>query len=162
MSIFSARTASEVFAIWLDKLDSETRRRAKAINFGIIYGISAFGLAMRQLGIPQGEARDYIAAYFEKFPNIKAYMERTKTEAREDGFVHASGRRIHISGFTASNPAMRGFAERQQSLPIQGTAADIIKRAMIQLPPVFMAHQFLLLCYCKCDELIFEVPTDAP
>ena len=72
-----ARTASEVFAIPLDKLDSETRRRAKAINFGIIYGISAFGLA-RQLGIPQGEARDYIAAYFEKFPNIKAYMERTK------------------------------------------------------------------------------------
>ena len=157
-----ARTASEVFTIPLDKLDSETRRRAKAINFGIIYGISAFGLA-RQLGIPQGEARDYIAAYFEKFPNIKAYMERTKTEAREDGFVSTLfGRRIHISGFTASNPAMRGFAERQAiNAPIQGTAADIIKRAMIQLPPVLAAQSIPAAMLLQVhDELIFEVPTD--
>ena len=157
-----ARTASEVFGIPLDKLDSETRRRAKAINFGIIYGISAFGLA-RQLGIPQSESRDYISAYFEKFPNIKAYMERTKTEAREDGFVTTLfGRRIHISGFTASNPAMRGFAERQAiNAPIQGTAADIIKRAMIQLPPILAARSIpadmLLQVH---DELIFEVPAD--
>jgi DNA polymerase-1 len=125
-----ARTASEVFGIPLNMLDSETRRRAKAINFGIIYGISAFGLA-RQLGISQSESRDYIASYFEKFPNIKAYMERTKAEAREDGFVRTLfGRRIHISGFNASNPAMRGFAERQAiNAPIH-------------------------------DELIFEVPAD--
>ena len=130
-----ASTASEVFGIPLDQLDSETRRRAKAINFGIIYGISPFGLA-RQLGIQQAESRDYINAYFEKFPNIKAYMERTKTEAREDGFVETLfGRRIHISGFAASNLATRGFAERQAiNAPIQGSAADIIKRAMIQLP----------------------------
>jgi DNA polymerase-1 len=157
-----ARTASEVFGIPLDKLDSETRRRAKAINFGIVYGISAFGLA-RQLGITQSESRDYIASYFEKFPNIKAYMERTKTEAREDGFVSTLfGRRIHISGFTANNPAMRGFAERQAiNAPIQGTAADIIKRAMIQLPPILAARSIpadmLLQVH---DELIFEVPAD--
>ncbi len=157
-----ASTASEVFGIPLDALDSETRRRAKAINFGIIYGISAFGLA-RQLGIPQIEARDYIKSYFEKFPNIKAYMERTKTEAREYGFVSTLfGRRIHISGFTASNPAMRGFAERQAiNAPIQGTAADIIKRAMVQLPPILAAQSIpadmLLQVH---DELIFEVPAE--
>ena len=155
-----ARTASEVFGIPLDDLDSETRRRAKAINFGIIYGISAFGLA-RQLSIPQAESRDYINAYFEKFPNIKAYMERTKTEAREDGYVETLfGRRIHISGFTASNPAMRGFAERQAiNAPIQGTAADIIKRAMIRLPQQMaekaVPADMLLQVH---DELIFEVP----
>jgi DNA polymerase-1 len=155
-----ARTASEVFGIPLDDLDSETRRRAKAINFGIIYGISAFGLA-RQLSIPQAESRDYINAYFEKFPNIKAYMERTKIEAREDGYVETLfGRRIHISGFTASNPAMRGFAERQAiNAPIQGTAADIIKRAMIRLPQQMaekaVPADMLLQVH---DELIFEVP----
>ena len=158
-----ASTASEVFGIPLDQLDSETRRRAKAINFGIIYGISPFGLA-RQLGIPQAESRDYINAYFEKFPNIKAYMERTKTEAREDGFVETLfGRRIHISGFTASNPAMRGFAERQAiNAPIQGSAADIIKRAMIQLP-VALAEQSIpadMLLQVH-DELIFEVPEES-
>ena len=157
-----ASTASEVFGIPLDQLDSETRRRAKAINFGIIYGISPFGLA-RQLGIQQAESRDYINAYFEKFPNIKAYMERTKTEAREDGFVETLfGRRIHISGFTASNPAMRGFAERQAiNAPIQGSAADIIKRAMIQLP-VALAEQSIpadMLLQVH-DELIFEVPEE--
>ena len=109
---------------------------------------------------PQAESRDYINAYFEKFPNIKAYMERTKTEAREDGFVETLfGRRIHISGFTASNPAMRGFAERQAiNAPIQGSAADIIKRAMIQLPKALAEHStpadMLLQVH---DELIFEV-----
>ena len=157
-----SRTASEVFGIPLDALDNETRRRAKAINFGIIYGISAFGLA-RQLGIPQSESRDYIASYFEKFPNIKVYMERTKTEAREDGFVSTLfGRRIHISGFTASNPAMRGFAERQAiNAPIQGTAADIIKRAMIQLPPILAAHSISADMLLQVhDELIFEVPEE--
>ena len=157
-----ARTASEVFGIPLDKLDGETRRRAKAINFGIIYGISAFGLA-KQLGIPQGEARDYITAYFEKFPNIKAYMEHTKTKAREDGFVSTLfGRRIHISGFTSSNPAMRGFAERQAiNAPIQGTAADIIKRAMIQLPQVLAAKSLPAVMLLQVhDELIFEVPAN--
>ena len=130
-----ARTASEVFGVPLDQMDGETRRRAKAINFGIIYGISGFGLA-RQLGIRQGEARDYINAYFENFPGIRAYMDRIKLKARETGHVETLfGRRIHIAGITASNPAQRGFAERQAiNAPIQGSAADIIKRAMVRLP----------------------------
>ena len=153
-----ARTASEVFGVPLDSMDSETRRRAKAINFGIIYGISGFGLA-RQLGIRQGEARDYIAAYFENFPGIRTYMDKIKTEARETGFVETLfGRRIHINGITSSNPAQRGFAERQAiNAPIQGSAADIIKRAMIRLPAALRSAgieaQMLLQVH---DELIFE------
>jgi len=157
-----AQTASEVFGVPLASMDGETRRRAKAINFGIIYGISAFGLA-RQLGIRQAEARDYIAAYFENFPGIKGYMERIKLAAREDAFVETLfGRRIHISGIKSSNPAARGFAERQAiNAPIQGTAADIIKRAMVRLPAALDAAgvkaDMLLQVH---DELIFEVPDD--
>lgn len=157
-----ARTASEVFGVPLDQMDGETRRRAKAINFGIIYGISGFGLA-RQLGIRQGEARDYINAYFENFPGIKSYMEKIKNEAREDGYVETLfGRRIHIGGIKASNPAMRGFAERQAiNAPIQGSAADIIKRAMIRLPAALetagIKADMLLQVH---DELIFEAPED--
>jgi len=155
-----ARTASEVFGVPLDQMDSETRRRAKAINFGIIYGISAFGLA-RQLGISRGEASDYITAYFKNFPGIKDYMERIKVSAREDGFVETLfGRRIHISGFSGGNQAMRGFAERQAiNAPIQGSAADIIKRAMIRINPALnqagLGARMLLQVH---DELIFEVP----
>ena len=157
-----ARTASEVFGVPLDDMDGETRRRAKAINFGIIYGISGFGLA-RQLGIRQAEARDYIAAYFENFPGIRAYMERIKLEAREVGHVETLfGRRIHISGIAASNPAQRGFAERQAiNAPIQGSAADIIKRAMIRLPEALdeagLDVKMLLQVH---DELIFEANAD--
>ena len=153
-----ARTASEVFGVPLDDMDSETRRRAKAINFGIIYGISGFGLA-RQLGIRQAEARDYIAAYFENFPGIRDYMDRIKLEAREDGHVETLfGRRIHIGGIAASNPAQRGFAERQAiNAPIQGSAADIIKRAMVRLPGALadagLDAKMLLQVH---DELIFE------
>lgn len=155
-----ARTASEVFGVPLAEMDDETRRRAKAINFGIIYGISGFGLA-RQLGIRQGEARDYIAAYFDNFPGIKDYMERIKNEAREDGFVETLfGRRIHINGIQGNNPAMRGFAERQAiNAPIQGSAADIIKRAMVRLPAALrdagIKADMLLQVH---DELIFETP----
>ena len=153
-----ARTASEVFGVPLDQMDGETRRRAKAINFGIIYGISGFGLA-RQLGIRQGEARDYINAYFENFPGIRAYMDRIKLEARETGHVETLfGRRIHIAGITASNPAQRGFAERQAiNAPIQGSAADIIKRAMVRFPSALaeagIEARMLLQVH---DELIFE------
>ena len=105
--------------------------------------------------------RDYIAAYFEKFPNIKAYMN-APNRARRWFCKHVIRRRIHISGFTASNPAMRGFAERQAiNAPIQGTAADIIKRAMIQLPPVLAAQSIPAAMLLQVhDELIFEVPTD--
>ena len=157
-----ARTASEVFGVPLDQMDGETRRRAKAINFGIVYGISAFGLG-RQLGIRQGEARDYIAAYFDNFPGIKSYMERIKNEAREDGFVETLfGRRIHINGIKGKNPAMRGFAERQAiNAPIQGSAADIIKRAMIRLPATLDAANLNAVMLLQVhDELIFEVPED--
>lgn len=155
-----AQTASEVFGVPLDEMTSETRRRAKAINFGIIYGISGFGLA-RQLMIPQGEARDYIAAYFERFPGIRAYMDEMKLKAREDGFVETLfGRRLYISGITASNPAQRGFAERQAiNAPIQGTAADIIKQAMVRMPAALCEAgspaQMLLQVH---DELVFECP----
>jgi len=113
------------------------------------------------LGIRQGEARDYIAAYFDNFPGIKSYMERIKNEAREDGFVETMlGRRIHINGIKGNNPAMRGFAERQAiNAPIQGSAADIIKRAMVRLPAALSAAgvkaDMLLQVH---DELIFEAP----
>ena len=155
-----ARTASEVFGVPLDQMDSETRRRAKAINFGIIYGISAFGLA-RQLGISRGEASDYITAYFKNFPGIRDYKERIKVSAREDGFVETLfGRRIHISGFSGGNQAMRGFAERQAiNAPIQGSAADIIKRAMIRIPAALKAAGLSATMLLQVhDELIFEAP----
>jgi len=157
-----ARTASEVFGVPLADMDGETRRRAKAINFGIIYGISAFGLA-RQLGISRGEASDYIKAYFQNFPGIRDYMEHAKAAARDNGYVETLfGRRIYISGFDGGNQAMRGFAERQAiNAPIQGSAADIIKRAMIRLPAALDAAgitaDMLLQVH---DELIFEAPSD--
>ena len=157
-----SQTASEVFGIPLSEMDSETRRRAKAINFGIIYGISAFGLA-RQLGISRGEAQDYIKAYFAKFPGIQSYMEETKIKARDDKFVETLfGRRIYISEIASSNQAMRGFAERQAiNAPIQGSAADIIKRAMILLPDALaQADLGVTMLLQVHDELIFEVPDD--
>ena len=155
-----AQTAAEVFQVPLSEMDSETRRRAKAINFGIIYGISAFGLA-RQLSIPQGEARDYIAAYFERFPGIRNYMDEMKSQARDAGFVETLfGRRLYINGLTSSNPAMRGFAERQAiNAPIQGSAADIIKRAMARLPDALSKAELSATMLLQVhDELIFEVP----
>ena len=137
-----------------------SRRRAKAINFGIIYGISAFGLA-RQLQIAPGEARAYIDAYFQRYPAIRTYMERTREEARAHGYVLSPfGRRCWISGIADKNPARRGYAERQAiNAPLQGGAADIIKRAMVKLPAVLRAsglHGRMLLQVH--DELLFEVP----
>ncbi len=130
-----ARTASEVFGVPMEGMDSMTRRRAKAINFGIIYGISGFGLG-RQLGIEPGEARAYIDAYFKRYPGIRGYMDRTRKEARDNGFVLTPfGRRCWISGIADKNPARRSYAERQAiNAPLQGGAADIIKRAMVKLP----------------------------
>jgi DNA polymerase-1 len=155
-----ALTASQVFGIPVDGMDPMVRRRAKAINFGIIYGISAFGLA-RQLGISRGEAGEYIDAYFEQYPGIKDYMERTKEQAKKEGFVSTPfGRKCHVRGINDRNPNMRGFAERAAiNAPIQGGAADIIKRAMIRLPDalaeVKLGARMLLQVH---DELIFEVP----
>ncbi len=154
-----AQTAAQVFGVPLEEMDSETRRRAKAINFGIIYGISGFGLA-RQLSVPQGEARDFITAYFERFPGIKSYMDEAKQFARDQKFVETLfGRRIHIPQIAEKNPAMRGFAERQAiNAPIQGSAADIIKRAMCRLPGALAAAQLEAVMLLQVhDELIFEV-----
>ena len=157
-----AQTASEVFGVPLDQMDAETRRRSKAINFGIVYGISAFGLS-RQLSIPQSEARDYIATYLDRFPGIRTYMNDAREFAREHLYVETLfGRRIHIEQIGASNQAMRGFSERQAiNAPIQGSAADIIKRAMICLPAELaaqgLAADMLLQVH---DELIFEVPKE--
>ncbi len=154
-----AATASEMFNVPIKGMDPMIRRKAKAINFGIIYGISGFGLA-RQLGIPRGEAQDYINAYFAKFPEIRDYMEATKTEARRQGYVSTLfGRRVYIPGIGDKNPNMRGFAERAAiNAPIQGGAADIIKRAMIRLPQALkdagLKAEMLLQVH---DELIFEV-----
>ena len=157
-----SQTAAEVFGVPLADMDSETRRKAKAINFGIIYGISGFGLA-RQLSIPRGEAQDYIKAYCARFPGIQAYMEETKIKAREDKFVETLfGRRIHIGEIASSNPNMRNFAERQAiNAPIQGSAADIIKRAMIALPAaIAKADLGIHMLLQVHDELIFEVPDE--
>ncbi|MBV8122000.1 MAG: DNA polymerase I [Alphaproteobacteria bacterium] len=155
-----ALTASEVFGVPLAEMDANTRRRAKAINFGIIYGISAFGLGA-QIGVPQGEAAAYIRAYFERFPAIRAYMERIKTDARRAGYVETIfGRKCWISGIRDANPARRAGAERQAiNAPLQGSAADIIKRAMIRIPGAFatagLRARMLLQVH---DELLFEVP----
>jgi DNA polymerase-1 len=155
-----AATASEMFGVPIDKMDKETRRRAKAINFGIIYGISPFGLA-RQLGIPQGEARAYIDAYFKRYPGIRAYMDATKKQAHKQGYVTTPfGRRIWLSEIGSKNPAMRAFAERAAiNAPLQGGAADIIKRAMARIPAALagakLSAKLLLQVH---DELLFEVP----
>jgi len=154
-----AMTASEMFGAPIEGMDPMMRRRAKAINFGIIYGISAFGLA-RQLAIPQSEARDYIKAYFEKFPGIRKYMDETKAFATANGYVQtAFGRKLNIDLKNAKGPS-RGFAERQAiNAPIQGSAADVIKRAMIKMPGALEAAglkaRMLLQVH---DELIFEAP----
>ncbi len=154
-----ARTASEVFGVPMAGMDGATRRRAKAINFGIIYGISAYGLA-RQLQIEPGEARRYIDAYFARYPGIRTYMERVRDEARENGFVLTPfGRRVWIAGIADKNGARRSYAERQAiNAPLQGGAADIIKRAMVKLPAVLatsgLSARMLLQVH---DELLFEV-----
>jgi len=154
-----AMTASEMFHVPLEQMTPEIRRRAKAINFGIIYGISAFGLA-NQLGISREEAGQYIKTYFERFPGIQTYMEQTKAFARRHGYVETLfGRRIHYPNIDAKNGALRAFNERAAiNAPIQGTAADIIRRAMIKMAAeLAVSHlpaQMLLQVH---DELIFEV-----
>jgi DNA polymerase-1 len=155
-----AMTASQVFGVPLDQMTGEIRRKAKAINFGIIYGISGFGLG-RQLGISAGEANAFIKTYLERFSELAAYMDRTKEFCRRNGYVTTLfGRRCHIQGIAEKNPARRQFAERQAiNAPIQGTAADIIKRAMIRIPPALAdagLHGRMLLQVH--DELVLEVP----
>ncbi|MBU6296685.1 MAG: DNA polymerase I [Alphaproteobacteria bacterium] len=153
-----AMTASEIFGVPVKGMPAEVRRRAKAINFGIVYGISGFGLA-NQLGIARSEADDYIKKYFQRFPGIRDYMESTKAFAREHGYVETLfGRRVHIREIRSANPGHRGGAERAAiNAPIQGTAADIIRRAMIRIPEALakakLDAKMLLQVH---DELVFE------
>jgi DNA polymerase-1 len=135
------------------------RRQAKAINFGIIYGISAFGLA-KNTGVDRGTAADFIKTYFEKFPGIRAYMDATKAEAKDRGYVSTLfGRKCHIPGIRERNPQRRAFAERQAiNAPIQGTAADIMRRAMTRMPDAIQAVDGARMLLQVHDELVFEVP----
>ncbi len=157
-----AMTASEMFGVPIKDMPSEVRRRAKAINFGIIYGISAFGLA-NQLGIPREEAGAYIRKYFERFPGIRDYMEATKKRARADGYVRTIfGRKCHFPRINAANPSERAFNERASiNAPIQGSAADIIRRAMTRMDEALararLSARMLLQVH---DELVFEAPDD--
>jgi DNA polymerase-1 len=155
-----AMTASEIFGVPIKDMPAEVRRRAKAINFGIVYGISGFGLA-NQLGIPQSEASDYIKKYFARFPGIRDYMEDTKQFARTHGFVETLfGRRIHIREINSKVPGFRGGAERAAiNAPIQGSAADIIRRAMVRLPGALAEAKLKATMLLQVhDELIFEAP----
>ena len=155
-----AMTASEMFGVPLDEMTPEVRRRAKAINFGVIYGISGFGLA-RNLRIPRAEAQSFIDTYFERFPGIRAYMDRTVEFAREHRYVKTLfGRKIHTPEINAKGPAA-GFARRGAiNAPIQGTAADIIRRAMIRIPDAIEGLPATMLLQVH-DELVFEVEDGA-
>jgi len=153
-------TASQVFGIPVEEITSEVRRQAKAINFGIIYGISGFGLA-KQLGISNGEASNYIKKYMARFPELEEFMNGQKEYARKHGYIKTFyGRKCFVPGINDKNSAIRNFAERQSiNAPLQGTAADIIKRAMIKVPQALLdaglKAKMLLQVH---DELIFEVP----
>ncbi|KZX01179.1 DNA polymerase I [Pseudoalteromonas luteoviolacea] len=156
-------TASEVFSVPLDEVTSDMRRKAKAVNFGLIYGMSAFGLS-RQLDIPRNEAQHYMDKYFERFPGVLEYMENTREKAAEQGYVETLfGRRLYLPDIKARNGARRKAAERAAiNAPMQGTAADIIKKAMLKV------HQWLIqqstddvkLLMQVHDELVFEVKAD--
>jgi DNA polymerase-1 len=155
-----AMTASEMFGVPVKDMPADIRRRAKAINFGIIYGISAFGLA-NQLAIPREEAGAYIRKYFERFPGIRAYMDETKAFAKQNGYVLTLfGRKCHYPDIANSNPSVRAFNERAAiNARLQGSAADIIRRAMVRMDDALAAKklnaQMLLQVH---DELVFEVP----
>jgi DNA polymerase-1 len=155
-----AMTASEMFGVPVKGMDPAIRRRAKAINFGIIYGISAFGLA-NQLSIPRDEAQAYIRTYFERFPGIRAYMDRTKAQAHEQKFVTTIfGRKVNLPDINASNPSLRAFNERAAiNAPIQGSAADVIRRAMVRVPGALQAKKLRAKMLLQVhDELVFEAP----
>ncbi|MEP3330940.1 DNA polymerase I [Sedimentitalea sp.] len=155
-----AMTASEMFDVPLDQMTPEIRRQAKAINFGVIYGISGFGLA-RNLRIPRSEAQGFIDRYFERFPGIRTYMDETKAFAKENGYVQTLfGRKIHTPEINAKGPRA-SFAYRAAiNAPIQGTAADVIRRAMVRMPPAVEGLPARMLLQVH-DELLFEVAEDA-
>jgi DNA polymerase-1 len=151
-------TAAEVFGSPLDKVSGEQRRSAKAINFGLIYGMSAFGLS-RQLNIGAGEARKYMDLYFERYPGVLQYMENTRKFAAEKGYVETlDGRRLYLPDIKSSNAIRRKAAERAAiNAPMQGTAADIIKRAMIEVDRWLQQQPDVKMIMQVHDELVFEV-----
>ena len=155
-------TAAEVFGLPLDSVSGEQRRSAKAINFGLIYGMSAFGLS-RQLNIPRKESQKYMDLYFERYPGVLEYMERTRTQAKDKGYVETlDGRRLYLPDINSSNAARRAGAERAAiNAPMQGTAADIIKRAMIAVDAWLEAEKPRVKMIMQVhDELVFEVHQD--
>ncbi|KAA1195057.1 DNA polymerase I [Photorhabdus heterorhabditis] len=152
-------TAAEVFGLPLEQVTSEQRRSAKAINFGLIYGMSAFGLS-RQLGIPRGEAQRYMELYFERYPGVLAYMERTREQAEEQGYIETlDGRRLYLADIKSRNGMRRKAAEREAiNAPMQGTAADIIKKAMIAVDNWIISEKPKVRMIMQVhDELVFEV-----
>lgn len=152
-------TAGEVFGVPVDQVENDQRRAAKAINFGLIYGMSAFGLA-KQLEIPRGEAQDYINLYFERYPGVRDYMDSTREKAREDGYVETVfGRRLYLPDINARNAQMRNYAERIAiNAPMQGTAADIIKRAMLTVNDWLESESVPARVIMQVhDELVLEV-----
>ncbi|PWG65765.1 DNA polymerase I [Sediminicurvatus halobius] len=158
-----AATAAEVFGVEAQAVSGEQRRAAKAINFGLIYGMSAWGLA-RQLGIERGDAQTYVDRYFERYPGVRAFMDRTRREARERGYVETVfGRRLYLPEITSRNQQRRQYAERTAiNAPMQGTAADIIKRAMIRVDEwLARAGHGAVLVMQVHDELVLEVPAEA-
>lgn len=155
-----AMTASQMFGVPVEGMDPMIRRQAKAINFGVIYGISGFGLA-RNLRIPRAEAQAFIDTYFQRFPEIRAYMDRTTREAKACGYVRTLfNRRIHTPGISSSGPAAAGARRAAINAPIQGTAADIIRRAMIRMPGAIEGLPARMLLQVH-DELVFEADEDA-
>jgi DNA polymerase-1 len=155
-------TAAEVFGIAPEDVSTNQRRAAKAINFGLMYGMSAFGLA-RQLGVDRGEASDYMARYFARYPGVHAFMEATREQAHRDGYVETLfGRRLYLDNLTARNQALRAGAERAAvNAPMQGSAADIIKRAMLAVAAWIAGRDDVHMLMQVHDELVFEVRADA-
>jgi DNA polymerase-1 len=155
-------TAAEVFGLPLEDVGPDQRRAAKAINFGLMYGMSAFGLA-KQLGIDRGEAQDYIALYFARYPGVQGYMERVRQQAREYGYVETVfGRRLYLNDIHARQQGLRAGAERAAvNAPMQGSAADIIKRAMLDLHAWLKGRQDQAQMVLQVhDELVFECAED--
>ena len=155
-------TAAEVFGLEPDAVTNNQRRAAKAINFGLMYGMSAFGLA-RQLGVDRGEASDYMARYFSRYPGVHAFMDATRERAHRDGYVETLfGRRLYLENLSSRNQALRAGAERAAvNAPMQGTAADIIKRAMIAVAAWLKGRDDARMLMQVHDELVFEVRADA-
>jgi DNA polymerase-1 len=155
-------TAAEVLNLPLEQVSSEQRRSAKAVNFGLIYGMSAFGLA-RQLGIERSAAQQYVDRYFQRYPGVKRFMDETRAQARGQGYVETIfGRRLYLNDIRSGNSALRQAAERAAiNAPMQGTAADIIKRAMIALDAWLESEQVPARLIMQVhDELVFEVAVD--